>query len=185
MDKLYLEILKNLPNAGLLESFYELELTDSERKLINQRVVNFYEKIQVPPPTWCPECRMQRRFAWRNERTLHRNTCAATGKPVLSMYAPELPLTVYEENYWKSDAWDPMDYGMEYDSARGFFEQFNTLFFAVPHPNLIQKNCVGSEYSNHTLNIKNCYFFHIRPPGQLSCGESGLPFNEDSYRRIA
>jgi len=23
---------------------------------------NFYEKIKVPPPTFCPECRLQRRI---------------------------------------------------------------------------------------------------------------------------
>jgi len=26
----------------------------------------FYEKIKVPPPTWCPECRMIRRFSFIN-----------------------------------------------------------------------------------------------------------------------
>src|SRR3989338_7876517 len=28
----------------------------------------FYEKIKVPPPTFCPECRLIRRLVWRNER---------------------------------------------------------------------------------------------------------------------
>jgi len=28
---------------------------------------NFYEKIKVPPPTFCPECRLVRRMLWRNE----------------------------------------------------------------------------------------------------------------------
>ncbi len=27
---------------------------------------NFYEKIKVPTPTWCPECRMIRRFLIRD-----------------------------------------------------------------------------------------------------------------------
>jgi hypothetical protein len=120
--------------------------------------LEFYKKIQSPLPTQCPHCRMIRRFLFRNERSWYRRLCAATGKPVLSMYHPDLPLTVYEENYWKSDAWDPLDYGREYDFSRGFFEQFFELFTAVPHPNLIQKNNVESDYSNHTLNLKNCYF---------------------------
>lgn len=30
----------------------------------------FYEKMKVPAPTFCPECRLQRRLAWRNERSL-------------------------------------------------------------------------------------------------------------------
>ena len=40
----------------------------------------FYEKMQVPPPTFCPECRLQRRLAWRNERGLHHRECNLCGK---------------------------------------------------------------------------------------------------------
>ena len=32
----------------------------------------FYEKIKVPPPTFCPECRLIRRSLFRNERVLYR-----------------------------------------------------------------------------------------------------------------
>ena len=38
--------------------------------IIESEDFNFYEKIKVPPPTWCPDCRQQRRYAWQNERTL-------------------------------------------------------------------------------------------------------------------
>ena len=31
---------------------------------------SFYAKMQVPSPTFCPHCRAQRRFAYRNERGL-------------------------------------------------------------------------------------------------------------------
>ena len=44
---------------------------------------DFYEKIKVPAPTFCPDCRMQRRFAWRNERALYHNVCAKTGKKII------------------------------------------------------------------------------------------------------
>jgi len=30
----------------------------------------FYSKIKVPPPTFCPDCRLQRRMTFRNERSL-------------------------------------------------------------------------------------------------------------------
>jgi hypothetical protein len=33
---------------------------------------NFYEKIKVPPPTFCPECRIIRRMLWRNFRSLFK-----------------------------------------------------------------------------------------------------------------
>ncbi len=118
----------------------------------------FYEKMKVPPPTFCPDCRNVRRLTFRNERVWYRRTCAATNQSILSMFAPDGPYTVYEEKYWKSDAWDPMDYGKQYDPNRSFFEQLDELFKVVPHPNLIQKNNVNCEYSNYTLNGKNCYY---------------------------
>lgn len=118
----------------------------------------FYEKIKVPPPTCCPECRSIRRMLWRNETAWHRRICDATGKQILSMYSPDEPYKVYDEAYWKSDAWDPFDYGKEYDFNKSFFFQFKELFENIPHPNLIQKNNINSEYTNHTLNLKNVYF---------------------------
>ncbi len=119
---------------------------------------SFYEKINVPPPTFCPECRAVRRLTFRNERVWYRRTCDATNQPILSIFAPDSPYIVYEEKYWKSDAWDPMDYGRQYDSGRSFFEQLDELFKAVPHPNMTQKNNVNCEYTNYSLNGKNCYY---------------------------
>lgn len=43
----------------------------------------FYEKIKVPPPTFCSECRMIRRMTWRNERSLFKRTCDYTGNSIL------------------------------------------------------------------------------------------------------
>ncbi len=119
--------------------------------------ITFYEKMRIPAPTWCPECRTVRRMSWRNERSWYRRTCDATGKPVLSMFRQESGYKVYEQNYWRSDAWDPLEYGKDVDVTRPFLTQFGELLKAVPEPNLIQKNLVNSEYSNIALNLKNCY----------------------------
>ncbi len=119
---------------------------------------SFYEKIKVPAPTMCPHCRLIRRLVYRNERSWYKRTCDATGKSILSMYHPSMPFKVYDEGYWKSDAWNPLDYGRDFDFSRPFFEQFFELFADVPHPNLIQKNTVGSPYTNYVSDLKNCYF---------------------------
>ena len=60
----------------------------------------FYEKIKVPPPTWCPECRAQRRMTWRNERALYKRK-DANGIDVISIYSEDKPVKIYERNYWK------------------------------------------------------------------------------------
>ncbi len=119
---------------------------------------NFYEKIKVSPPTFCPKCRLIRRMIWGNEHTWYHRKCDATGKVIISMHAPNTVYKIYNQEYWKSDTWNPLDYGKNYDFSINFFEQFDSLLKEVPHPNLIQKNNINSDYSNHTLNLKNCYF---------------------------
>lgn len=119
----------------------------------------FYEKIGVPPPTWCPPCREQRRMAWRNVRALHRRKCSAPGhgEDIISIFSADKPFIVYDQSYWWSDAWDPLDYGAPYDFVRPFFTQFKELLLRVPHPNLTNRNPMGTDYSNMTVDSKDCY----------------------------
>src|SRR3989344_4563889 len=97
----------------------------------------FYEKIKVPPPTWCPECRAQRRLAFRNERVFYKRTCDRCKREVVSMYSPNKPYTVWCYECWFSDDWDPLQYGRGYNPTRPFFEQFLELWEAVPKVALI------------------------------------------------
>ncbi len=127
--------------------------------IIEPEDFNFYEKINIPPPTFCPECRNQRRMSWRNERSLHKVQCKAPGhtEQIISMYANTETHTVYDNVYWWSDEWDPLDYGQAYDFNKPFFEQFDDLFKKVPMAALSTINSVHSEYTNFVDANKNCY----------------------------
>lgn len=118
----------------------------------------FYQKIQVPEPTHCPDCRRQRRLAFRNERNLYHRNCDLCKIPVISIYPKETDFTVYCNTCWWSDKWDPMDYGREFDFDRPFFEQFQELSQSIPHFALHQdgssENC---EYVNYGISNKSCY----------------------------
>jgi len=118
----------------------------------------FYAKIKVPPPTWCPQCRLQRRAIWRNERSFHKRKCDAPGHDeiILSTYGSK-NYKIYDSEYWWSDAWDPFDFQKEYDFTKTFFQQFNELLKAVPHNNFFSTNNVNSTYANGLVNSKNCY----------------------------
>jgi len=117
----------------------------------------FYDKIKVPPPTWCPECRLIRRLVFRNERNLYRVKDAASGQEIFSGIPPDSGLKVYEHDYWWSDKWDPMPYGRDYDFSRPFFEQFLELMYSVPWPARNVLNLVNSDYAEHVGNLRNCY----------------------------
>jgi len=120
----------------------------------------FYEKMKVPAPTFCHECRAIRRMTWRNERTLYHRKCDATGKDIVTMFAPEQPVVVYERDYWWSDKWDQNATGRDYDFSKPFFQQYKELFEKAPLPNLANSNTVNSEYGNHNADLKNCYLVY-------------------------
>ena len=114
---------------------------------------SFYEKMKVPPPTWCSECRMVRRLVFRNERNLFRRKDALTGKDSFSGFPAEANLQTYENTYWHGDAWDPMDYGVDYDFSRPFFQQFYELLSKVPLParnSYSTKICASSASATRT-----------------------------------
>jgi hypothetical protein len=117
----------------------------------------FYEKIDVPPPTFCPECRYIRRLLDRNEYNLYKRKCDATGENIISIYRPDVPFPVYKQEYWKSDKFEATEYGRDFDFSRSFFEQYEDLRQVVPHLALVNSNSVNSEYTNQSNNNKECY----------------------------
>ena len=124
---------------------------------IDSEDFNFYEKIKVPAPTLCFECRQQRRYAWRNERTLYRRDCDLCGKSTVTIYSPNKDLKVYCLKCWWGDGWDSSSYGKDFDFNRPFFEQYHELQKEVPRMALLNKRSVNSEYTNHSGDNKNAY----------------------------
>jgi hypothetical protein len=121
----------------------------------------FYEKMKVPPPTWCPECRARRRFAARDFRVLYKRKSDWSGKIIFSIFPQSSPYKVYETDIWWSDKWDPMQYGQEYDFKRPFFEQIRELSLKVPQPAQTMWNAVNSDYCTGSNNLKNCYLVFV------------------------
>lgn len=126
--------------------------------IIEDEDFQFYKKIDVPPPTFCPECRMKRRMMWRNEGSLYHRKCELCGKSIITVYASEPGYKVYCRECWSSDRWDPLEYGREYAPEKFFFEQFADLFGEIPLVIADIKGVVeNSEYGNYNGNCKNCY----------------------------
>lgn len=124
---------------------------------IEEEDLNFYEKIKVPPPTFCPKCRLTRKLVWRNERSLYKRTCDLCKKSVISMFKAGVPFPVYCHECWWSDNWNPLDYGRDYDFNTSFFEQFKELQKITPRPSSYSTANLNSEYGNHTAHMKNSY----------------------------
>ena len=124
----------------------------------------FYEKIKVPPPTFCPECRRQRRWAQKNNMTLYNRKCDLCGKSSISLFNPDSGFIVYCNKCWWSDKWDPKSYGVDYDFSKPFFTQFKKLAKKVPQMAMINDDDIASincEYTSDWWFSKNCYMCFV------------------------
>jgi hypothetical protein len=118
---------------------------------------NFYEKIKVPAPTFCTECRHQCRLCFRNERVFYKRNCDLCGKNVVSRSSPDKTYKVYCTKCWWSDNWDAKDYGIKIDFSRPFLEQWKELFFKIPHISIYNLNSINSDWVSQESDDKNCY----------------------------
>ncbi|OGZ02294.1 MAG: hypothetical protein A2946_00050 [Candidatus Liptonbacteria bacterium RIFCSPLOWO2_01_FULL_53_13] len=142
----------------------------------------WYEKFKVPPPTWCPSCRFFRRALFRNERKLFKSTNPLNGKPMLSFWPPESGFTVYpDKDFWSQEAWDPLQYGRDFDPSRPFLEQLLELFKKVPKMATFAINMVNSEYSGNADGLKNCYLLFNSNHTEDSAYGNGVDFSSNCY----
>jgi hypothetical protein len=120
---------------------------------------DFYSRINVPIPTFCPECRLIRRMCFRNERTLYKRTCDAKGhgESMITVFSPDKKQKVYCHSAWWGDSWGGNEYAKDYDFSKTFFSQLQTLWQEVPDIGLFNTNPVNSEYCSITEGNKNCY----------------------------
>ena len=120
---------------------------------------SFYEKMKVPNPTWCPECRMIRRLSFNNVYNIYKRKCDKCNENILSIYSIEKINIVYCNKCWWGDGWDGREYSMDYDQNKSFFEQLNELKQKTPWQALTSayKTNINCDYANGIGHCKNSY----------------------------
>jgi len=149
--------------------------------IIEPEDFDFYKKIDVPSPTFCPECRMQRRMMWRNELMLHKRKSSLSGREIISQYSEDVSFPVYSAQEYFSRDWTPPE--MEYDSKRGFFDQFKELLEKTPRCALLtdlQSLENGSLYQNASSRNKNCYMVSAAGDNKDCMYSNNLDYSENS-----
>jgi len=152
-----------------------------QRFTIEPEDFDFYKKINVPAPTWCPICRFQRRFAFRNEHFLYKRKSDFSGEMIFSQLSPDVPMKVYELEVWNSDRWDLMDYGRNIDFTRPFLQQILELWHDAPWRAKSVINPVASDYSNQCTGFKNCYLCFNGNYSEDSAYSNGIDYSKSCF----
>lgn len=129
----------------------KFNITESDRE--------FYQKLDVPLPKQCPDCRQRLRVMHINQFRLFKRKCSATEKSIITSHPPYVPYPVHDLSHWYSDAVDNTEHGQEIDFSRPFFEQFAELSNKAAKPALFVDftRDENSAYTNYAGQNKNCY----------------------------
>lgn len=136
----------------------EFEISDDDLAFLGKISPEFGgKKLEIPIPTLCPECRAQRRLAFRNERNFYKKASTLGGQEIISVFSPDKKYPVYSQDEWWSDKWDPLSFGVDYDPDKSFFDQFGELLTKVPRIALMHRNSENCEYTNVCADNRDSY----------------------------
>lgn len=128
---------------------------------VGENDLNFYNRISVPVPMYCPDCRMQNKMGWRNERSLYKRSCDLCKKSIITIYSGDKPFKVFCNDCYHGDKWDPVNYGLDLDFSKPFLEQFRELQLEVPRLYAFVFKNHNSDYTNGAAFNKNCYLIFV------------------------
>ncbi len=93
-----------LVSDEIVKQILSCEQCGKNYKIILQEL-QFYRKMNLPPPNLCPDCRHRRHLSVRNPRQLYARTCAKCTAPIQTTYAPERPEIVYCESCYLKEVY--------------------------------------------------------------------------------
>ena len=138
------------------------EVTGDEFTLTSQHL-DAYEYFDLPLPTVCPEERFRLQLSFRNDHRLFLRTCSQTDKPIVSIFGAQAPFPVVSNEYWRSDDYNPLLFGRNFDFNQLFVEQLLALWWTVPRPATSTRGELNCEGTHLAFDLRNCSFvFHAR-----------------------
>lgn len=129
-----------------------------EKFYVRPEDVEYYKSKKVPLPTLSPKELVRRKLAHIPLFHLFKVKSALTGKEIISDFPPGTAYKIYEHEIWFGEGWDPLEFGAQYDPQRPFFDQYHEFQLRVPRRSLyIDTTSSGSDYTNQSSYLKNCY----------------------------
>ena len=117
----------------------------------------FLDRFEIPEPEICPRCVTKNLFSFFLFGKFRKTKSALSGKPIITAFSEDNKFPLYARDEWVSDAWNPMDFGMDYDPKKPFLEQIKELSQRVPHPHQSGVKNLNCDWANDVWESKNCY----------------------------
>lgn len=124
---------------------------------ITDRELLMYEKVNLVIPSICVQCRWKHHMAFWPFGKFRTGVSDLSGERLITILPENARYPIYTSKEWWSDAWDPMDYGQDYDSNRSFFDQLKELQEKVPRPHQQGAQNVDCDWCDDAWESKNCY----------------------------
>jgi len=108
-------------------------------------------------PDSCREERLRRKLAFHNERRFFWRKSSLSGKRIYSVFGPDAGFPVYSSDEWLDSTWDPLSFGVEYNSRQPFFEQLYDLFNRVPRPEAWAVDLRGATACQNCFDVSKSF----------------------------
>ncbi len=125
------------------------EITPIERDL--------YNKVDIVGPDICVYCRWKQHMAFWPFGKFRTGKSDLSGEKLITVLPENPRYPIYTSKEWWSDAWDPMEYGQDYDSSRPFIDQLKELQEKVPRPHQQGAQNLNCDWCDDAWESKNCY----------------------------
>jgi hypothetical protein len=125
---------------------------------IDKEFLNYFA---VPEFNECYLCRRKHKLAFVNYTTFYLRPNDVFGKDekIISTIDENAPFPVYDNEYYYSDLHNPLDFYIEYNDNKTFFENLYELFKICPQPALNQNPTnINSPYLNGGAHMKDAYY---------------------------
>jgi hypothetical protein len=129
----------------------------NEKFEITDRELLMYEKVSLVIPSICVQCRWKHHMAFWPFGKFRTGKSDLSGERLITILPENARYPIYTSKEWWSDAWDPMNYGQDYDATRSFFDQLKELQEKVPRPHQQGAQNVDCDWCDDAWESKNCY----------------------------
>jgi len=119
--------------------------------------LSMYEKVGIELPTLCFFCRIKLHLSFWLFGKFRKGVSDLSGESLITVLPINSRYPIYTLKEWHSDAWDAMDFGVDYDPTQSFFKQLKELQDKVPHPHQNGIKNTDCDWCDDVWNCKNSY----------------------------